>query len=119
MTEIETKNALIESTMLGKEDHGMMSFFLHLIYGDSGQGAGGIRLDQWNKEKNCNEGTAYGMSLIMRIMEVVGVDKWEDLKGKHIRVKCSWAKVHAIGNLLKDDWIDFDEFGKQLLNKTT
>lgn len=34
----ETKNARIESTMLGREDHGILTFMLHLSYGGSGHG---------------------------------------------------------------------------------
>lgn len=110
---METKNALITGTMLGIEDHGIMSFMLYLSYGGCGQGAGGYALDTPVKENGkflCRIGTAEGLSMIMRILEVVGVGKWEDLKGKHIRVKADLSAVHAIGNILKDDWLDFTSF---------
>lgn len=117
MSKIETKNAKIESTMLGVEDHGIMSFMLMLDYGGGSiQGAGGYALDTPLKDNNGKfikrVGGAPGMTLIMRILEVVGVDKWEDLKGEHIRVKAEFTSIHAIGNLLKDDWLDFKEFFK-------
>lgn len=113
----EIKNAKIESTMLGIEDHGIMTFMLYLDYGGSGQGAGGHCLDKPLKKKNGEfikrVGTGLGMELIMKVIEVVGVDKWEDLKGKHIRVKAERSGVTAIGNFLGDEWLDFDEFYKE------
>ena len=116
---IETKNALITSTMLGIEDHGIMSFFLYLDYGDSGhQGAGGYCLDEPLKDRNGRfirrVGSANGMDLIMKILEVVDVEKWEDLPSKHIRVKAEYTKVHAIGHITKDKWLDFDEFWSEM-----
>ena len=33
---MEIKNAKIESTMLGTEDHGIMTCYLYLDYGDKG-----------------------------------------------------------------------------------
>lgn len=112
----EVKNAKINSTMLGMEDHGIMSFYLYLDYGGGGQGAGGYCLDKPLKdEKNKfikRVGTSAGLSVIMEILNTVGVTKWEDLKGKHIRVRASFSKVEAIGHLLEDRWLDFEEFFK-------
>lgn len=113
MSDVETKNAKITGTMLGWEDHGILSFMLYLDYGSGGcQGAGGYCLDDYCKHKDKRIGTASGLNLIMRIMKIVGVEKWEDLKGKHIRAKAEHCRVHAIGNLLKDDWLDFEQFFK-------
>jgi hypothetical protein len=117
MPAIETKNARIQSTMLGIEDHGIMSFSLYLDYGSSGQGAGGYCLDTPVKDSNGRfikrVGTAAGTTIIMEILRVVGVDKWEDLPNKHIRVRADHCKVHAIGHLLKDEWLDFGAFFEQ------
>jgi hypothetical protein len=107
---METKNAVIESTMLGYESHGLLTFMLHLDYGGSGQGAGGYRLDRYDKEKQKTLGTAIGLGAIAEVLKVVGVDKWEDLQGSHIRAKCSHSKVYAIGHLLEDKWLNFEEF---------
>lgn len=120
--EIKEKNAQITSTMLGIEDHGIMSFMLYLNYGDGGgQGAGGWTLDD-PVEKDGRflrrVGTAEGMSLIMAILEVVGVEKWEDLKGQYIRVRQDWNKVHAIGNITKDKWLVFEQFFKDIKQYT-
>ena len=118
---IEIKNAKITSTMLGVEDHGILTCWLYLEYGESGcqgcQGFGGYSLDTpdkthvfWLRRVGC----AWGMEFINRILAVVGVEKWEQLPGKHIRVRAEHSKVHAIGNIIKDNWFcpetDLNEF---------
>ena len=109
---IEIKNAKINSTSLGYEDHGIFTFYLNLEYDGSGQSAGGYALDKYIKEKDTRIGTALGMQLIIEILKVLDVDTWENIRGKYIRVKSDWNKVYAIGNLLKDKWLDFDQFFK-------
>jgi hypothetical protein len=113
---IETKNARITSTMLGIEDHGIMSFYLYLDYGGSCQSAGGYSLDKPIKDEKGRfikrVGTAVGCDVIMKILEVVGVEKWESLPNKNIRVRADHSKVYAIGNLLREQWIEFEEFFK-------
>ena len=109
--EVTVKNAKIERTMLGVEDHGIMSFMLHLDYGGAGQGAGGYALDQYDKERKLRIGWGPGLLLLRTILETVGVESWEKLPGQHIRVRASHSKVHAIGHFLDDKrWLDFEAF---------
>ena len=72
----------IESTMLGYEDHGIPTFFLHFGFGGAGQGFGGYAWGQYNKELEQMEGTAAGADLILSILRACGVDKWEEIEGK-------------------------------------
>ncbi len=111
---METKNAKITGTTLGREDHGIMTAYINLDYGGSScQSAGGYGFDEYNKKKDCREGTAFGMEFIMRVLEVVGVDRWEDLKGKHIRVKADHCGVEAIGHITDNRWLNFKELAKK------
>lgn len=94
--------------MLGYEDHGILTCYLHLDYGGSGQGFGGYSLDEPIKDE---EGKFLGRvptdatgKWVKEILNVVGVEKWEDLKGKYIRVEADFNKIHRIGNLLEDKW---------------
>lgn len=111
MKETVIKNAKIISTMLGTEDYGILTCYITLDYGDSGcQGFGGYSLDNPVKDPNGKhmgrEGTAYGMKFIQRILTVVGVNTWEDLKGQHCRVEGSFDKIERIGHLIKNVWFD-------------
>lgn len=119
MNKSEVVNAKIDGTMLGYEDHGILSFSIGLDYGNGGhQGAGGYCLDTPVKDEKGKflgrVGTAAGMEMVARLMRVVGVSKWEDLKGQHVRVKADHSKVYAIGHLLKNDWLDFEAFWKEI-----
>lgn len=109
MSEPEMKNAKIVSTMLGREDHGIMTAFIHLDYGGSGQGFGGYGFDNPKTPgdyKAGRIGTVYGCEFIRRVLEVVGVEKWEDLPGKYVRVVADWGHVHRIGHITDDKWFD-------------
>ncbi len=111
-------NAQIKSTRLGTCDGPAFTLFLTLdIQDGGGVSVGGIALDEYNKIKKERVGSAYGMNVIMRVLEVVGVTKWEELTGKFIRIECGGigSTVTKFGNLMKDEWMDFTEFGKEYL----
>lgn len=82
--------AKIQSTFLGIEDHSIFTSFLHVTYGDTGQGIGGMTFGKWReKDKdhpNQMKAIAYGAEFIRRILETVGVDSWEKLPGKYFIV---------------------------------
>jgi hypothetical protein len=110
---MKESNARIESTMLGYEGHGILTFFLNLDYGDGGkQAVGGYALDRYEKRSNLRMPTTWAGALIAAVLELLGQEEWEDLPGTYIRVRYEHDKVHAIGNLLEDKWLDFDKFFK-------
>ena len=106
MNEIKIKNAVIESASITIEDHGFLDCWLTLNYGNCGaQGFGGYTL---YLPKSFSHHTIESPAghYIYRVMEIAGVTKFADLKGKTIRVKAEHSKVHAIGHIVKDDWFD-------------
>ncbi len=93
-------NATIESTSLGFLDHGVMSFWLHLSYGGSSQGFGGVRLD------GAPAIACEGMRLITGILQTLEVDTWEHLPGVPLRVRQNeGGLITGIGHYLKDEWL--------------
>jgi hypothetical protein len=97
----EVINAKITGTMLGVEDHGIFTSFLYLEWEGGGVGIGGYVL-----------GGESGIKFIERTLEVVGVEKWEDLEGEYVRVETEGLgrPVRGIGNIIKDDWLYPKEF---------
>ncbi len=112
--ETEIINARIENTNLGNmKDGTLFGFWLYLDFGGTGQGFGGYCLDEYDKPLSRRVGTAAGLESIIQILEIVGVDHWEDLKGKLIRVKrdAEWnGKIFGIGHVLKDQWFEPEAF---------
>lgn len=106
MTEIETKNAIIEDASIFIEDHGILTAYLYLDYGGSGQGFGGHALHLPKDYTHFTESKNFAGHFIRRSLEIADVEKWAQLKGKAIRVKADHGKVHAIGHILKEDWFN-------------
>lgn len=82
--------AKIESTMLGLEDHGIVTAYLHLKWDSSGIGVGGYCLDapvqNADGTHSHREGTGYGLDHLMRLTQTVGVSTWEKLTGADVIV---------------------------------
>jgi len=121
---MEVKNAVITGTNLGVQytDHGILSFYIFLDYGGSGQGFGGLVLDDVNPEyvnwldnnsddrpKEIRIPTILASSLLLGIDSVFKCD-WEKLKGISCRAYCVNGKVMGIGNYLQDKWLWYADF---------
>ena len=111
----EIKNVKITNVSLTMADHGCLTFYLTLEgdgwginYGGYCIGLGFLGSDSFTAENGS------GLVAIMRIMDTVGVERWEDLKGKYIRiVDEGWgSSVKKIGNIIEDKWFDIDKFFK-------
>jgi hypothetical protein len=106
---METKNAIITSAEL-LIDHNCLTGWIYLEHNDGYQGFGGIALCHSNRIFPELSHTGYW---ICRVMEVAGVEKWSDLKGKTIRVRgCGKTldfKIKEIGHIIKDDWFNPEE----------
>lgn len=111
----EICNARITKISFGYEDHGFLTFYLRLdIAGGRGCCWGGYCLDEYDKAKGRRVPTKEGFECLTEIMNTVGVDKWEDLEGKYIRVvnRGIGRTIKTIGNLMEDKWFDIEEFFK-------
>lgn len=109
---MEIKNARIASVMLGREDHGNMTFMIYVSTEDFSFGIGGYRLDRYNPDKKIREFNPKGLAVISKILEVVGVDTWESLPGQYIRIEDEGigSTVNCIGNIIEDKWINIKDF---------
>lgn len=113
-TGYKIENALIESVDLSMADHGCLTLTMSLkgsgwgvIYGGYCLGKGYL-----GAEDDFFAGSAAGMEYLIRIMDTVGVERFQNLKGKYVRVAIKgWGStVNIIGNILKDQWFDAETF---------
>lgn len=108
------ENALIEKVDLSMADHGCLTLAMTLQGGGWGVVYGGYCLGKGylGADDDFFDGSAAGMEYLMRIMDTVGVERFQDLKGKYVRVAIKgWGdQVKIIGNILKDKWFDAETF---------
>lgn len=116
----KVSNARITDVSLSMREHGILCLYLILegdkwscCYGGYAIGKGGI---DWKDEEF--SASDKGLIAIMQIMAVVGVDRFEDMEGKYIRVlsdgKDNWGdKIIAIGNIIKNKWFSYDYLFKK------
>ncbi len=106
MRPTEERNAIITDATITNDDHGLLSAWLSLDYGGSGQGFGGYALYLPDGFKLRTVGPNYAGHFIWRVLAVAGVTQWSALVGKTIRVRCTPAKVESIGHIVNDDWFN-------------
>lgn len=110
----ELLNAEITNVSLNMKDHGCLTLSIALqgagygvVYGGYCLGKGYLGVDD-----DFFKDSAKGMEAIMRIMDVVGVESLEDMKGKYVRIanKGLGSSVKIIGNVISDKWFDYESF---------
>jgi hypothetical protein len=115
------ENARITSTSLGYEDHGIMTAFVYLEGDGWGVGFGGYALDGYDKDARQRwAANGFGLEFIRAVMRVAGVEQWEKLPGKVVRVDTEGAGGRALrlGHFLKDDWFDPKELAERFQRET-
>lgn len=78
--------AKIDKTMLGYEDHGVLTAYLHCSWPSGGVGVGGYNLDRYRENEGTRVATAYGLDQLAQMMKTAGVDSWEKLPGRQVIV---------------------------------
>ena len=108
------ENAVIQDVDLSMADHGCLTLTMTLDGGGWGVVYGGYCLGKGylGADDDFFSGSAAGMEYLIRIMDTVGVERFQNLKGKYVRVATKgWGgSVKIIGNIIKDQWFDVETF---------
>lgn len=94
---MQIKNAEITNTFLGYQ-HGILTYMIYVSFVGGDQGFGGREL-----------GGKYTTHCINGILHAVGVENWEGLIGKFIRIKSDFepgSEIKAIGHIINDIWFE-------------
>lgn len=109
------ENAQITDVSLEINDHCCLTFSITLKGSGWGASFGGYNLAFFNGTSF--KGSEKGLEALTRIMDVVGVAKWEDIKGHYVRVKQQNRLVVGIGNIIEEKWFEPREFFKEIENE--
>lgn len=111
----EIQNARITKVDLSMADHGCLTLALHVEGKGWGCCIGGYVLGHGYVGAEEFDGSPKGIEEIMRIMDVVGVNRFNEMQNKYIRVETEgWGgSIHKIGNIIEDKWFDYHEFYKK------
>jgi hypothetical protein len=93
----EVKTAIVKSTFLGVEDHGIFTAILQLDCSDGRGYIFGTHDLHFAK---------YGIAYLEGILNVFNIDSWEKLIGKPLRVEVNRNKVNAIGHFINNKWFN-------------
>ena len=108
-------NSQITSADISMREHGVLDMYMclsgqvNVCFGGYVLGKGYLDADE-----DYFKGSAAGLEYIMRVMDVVGVERFQELEGSYIRVahKGLGNTVKIIGNITKDKWFDAESFFK-------
>lgn len=106
---MEIKNAVIKSTFLGREDHGIFTFYLGCDTDGLFRQVGGYCLDYKDKDSGKYIYFPNSLRLINEILSVIGCNSWEGLRKRYIRLMIDGSSVKGIGHIIEDKWVIFSE----------
>ena len=110
----EIWNGKITSADLDMSAHGCITMWLAIDGGGKGVCFGGICLGHGyvGADPDFFDASGNAMVYVMRIMDVIGVEKFSELEGQYVRVASpGWGgSVKIIGNIIKDHWFDAKSF---------
>ena len=106
------ENAKITKVELTMGEHGCLTFWMHLKGDGWGQGFGGLCLGHGYLDSDHFDSSEKLGVYLMKIMDTVGVESFNDMVGKYIRIekKSRNEVIKRIGNIIKDKWFDVEDF---------
>lgn len=101
------ENGLIEHVSISNEDHGCLTAWVSIKFGRvAGCNFGGFKIGDADADGGNLDNKNYAADWIVKCLEVGGVHRWEDLKGRPVRVlhEGIGGQIVAIGHYIEDKW---------------
>ena len=122
MNDCDIVNAKISKVTISMADHGCLTFTVFLEGAGWGCGYGGYCIGTGYLGADEDDFTAEsgdGLVAMMRIMDVVGVERWEDMQGRYVRCKLGRLSdgVLEIGHIMHNKWFNLREFFAERVEK--
>ena len=107
----EVMNAKITHVDLSMADHGCLDMAVTMDGGGWGCVFGGYKLGSGYLGADEFEGSAAGLEYIMRVMDTIGCEKFNQMKGKYARcVFDDTQRIIMIGHITENKWFNPKEF---------
>ena len=102
------ENGRIESTFLGIEDHGILTFMIRIGFDGTSHGFGGYALDGGGPTNG------FAAVSIRRLLEAIGVDSWEKLAGSFIRARRDdRGQIESVGHIVNERWVCLRDIARE------
>lgn len=72
----------IKRVTLGREGHGILGLYVEFDFGGSGQAMGWLALDSYEAKRDRRVGTASGLDLVIRLLDLFDVDTLDKIEGR-------------------------------------
>jgi len=102
---VEVKNAVIKKAIIDIGDRGFLTASLHLDYGVCMQQFGGFALYLPKSFDHHRLNSSAG-HFIFRVLQIAGVERWDQLQNQCVRVKATHSGVIEIGHIIIEDWFN-------------
>jgi hypothetical protein len=74
----------VTSVQFGIEDHGFLTLWLHIDFGGSGQGFGGMVLSNYDRDAKGPVGSAAGTDYVLRMFALFDVTSLDKIVGRYV-----------------------------------
>ncbi len=115
------ENGKIECVDISMADHGCVTLRLPVQGQGCGFVYGGYCLGHGYLGATHFDSSPRGIEYISRIMDTIGVSRFQDMKGKYLRYAYQGVGspvIKIIGNIIDDKWFDAESFWKDDISDT-
>lgn len=107
----QIRNAIIQGISLRMENGFVLTAYITLAMDLGNQNFGGyiLHLNAESPNHAIAKKNNFAGVFIERVLAIAGVQAWEQLPGRPVRIKNDHDKIYSIGHIFNDQWFDPDQ----------